>query len=215
MTTIFSDGFESGDVSAWTGQNGTPVVSGDSKLVGAYGLEVDAVDDYVYQAFTEVTRLRVRVWIDPHSFTMAAGEKAHFLFIYDGAVLVGYVRLQFTTVYRLDAGVLNDASAWKGTAAYTITDGPHWAEVDFSFANTVGSMTLYIDGILEQMYSSIDLGTRAPDSVRLGWLQAVGSPSGTLYLDHLEMNDDGDTIGPGITPPMAMCHYRRRRSLCF
>ena len=55
-TTIFSDGFESGDFSAWTGVTGTPSVQNTIKHTGTYAMlaDVDAGgwEDNAYKDFT-------------------------------------------------------------------------------------------------------------------------------------------------------------------
>ena len=46
VTFIFSDGFESGDFSAWTGTDPTPEVQDTVKHCGTYSMRVDAGNEY-------------------------------------------------------------------------------------------------------------------------------------------------------------------------
>jgi len=46
---LFADGFESGDLSAWSGASGSPTVVGSPVHHGAYALECDASGEIVYQ----------------------------------------------------------------------------------------------------------------------------------------------------------------------
>ena len=210
MSSIFADSFESGDVSAWTGSLNTPVVSAGARLVGSYGLEVNANLDIVYETFTAVDRFRIRMWIDPNSLSMAASDGVVAVYVLDGATPVGQVALYYTTVYTLYASVFDDASAWHNTALATLTNDAHWFEVDFDMANATGSLSLWVDGALVETVGSLDLGTRRPDTVWVGWCATSGTPAGTLYVDHYASNDDGSTIGPG-TAPRQSAYYRRRR----
>lgn len=63
FTTIFSDGFESGDTSAWTGVLGSPTVQSTTKHHGTYGLYCDARGEGVYKTFTEVTKVYGRAYV--------------------------------------------------------------------------------------------------------------------------------------------------------
>lgn len=63
MTQIFSDGFESGDFSAWTGTLGSPTVQNSMKHHGTYAAYCSARAQGCYRMFAEVTDAYARFYV--------------------------------------------------------------------------------------------------------------------------------------------------------
>lgn len=194
----FADSFESADVSAWDSSAGSPSVTVGAALVGTYGMACNAAGDYVVDNFTSTDRYRLRFYFDPNAFSMSNGEAVRLIMARDGSNACGEVRLSYDgSNYEVRASI-HDGGSWNDTSFYDISDAPCWIEVDWYFADgTAGFVSLWVDGVLQETLDNLDADARNPDHVRFGWVSTgAGSPSGTLYLDHFESNDDGSEIGP-------------------
>jgi hypothetical protein len=90
--------------------------------------------------------------------------------------------------------------AWSGYMDKTITDVPHYVEVDWKASSGVGAndgtFELIVDGVSQKL-TGIDSDTGQVDIVYLGvtWVSGAG-PSGTFYLDDFASNNNGSLIGP-------------------
>jgi hypothetical protein len=66
--TIFSDGFESGDFSAWTSTSGTPTIVTSPVHHGTYAARFDASAEYITKTFTAVNLIYVRVYFQSANY---------------------------------------------------------------------------------------------------------------------------------------------------
>ncbi len=206
---IFSDGFESGALSAWTSNandGGDLSVSAAAALAGANGLQA-VIDDTNSMYLTDDTpnaepRYRARFYFDPNSVSMSSGA-AHFLFRGFLGTSTQVVRVEFrfsSGAYQIRAALTNDGSTWTNTNWFTITDAPHAIEFDWQAATAVGanngSLTLWIDGIQQASLNGIDNDTRRIDRVRLGAVAGLDAgTSGTYFFDAFESRRQS-FIGP-------------------
>ena len=196
---IFADDFESGDLSAWSSSNtgqGDLSVSSAAALVGSQGLQA-VINDTSAIYLTDDTpdaepRYRARFYFDPNSISMASGD-AHFIFKgFTGATQILQVKFRnFSGVYQLRANLLNDSSNWVITNWFTISDAPHFIELDWRAATAMGAndggLTLWIDGTQQADLTGVDNDTRRIDRARLGALSGVDAgTSGTYYFDAFE-----------------------------
>lgn len=85
--SIFSDGFESGDFTAWTStttQYGTNTVNTDKPNSGTYGYEASTTSDYGYafvsKDLTGTTQTNVRIYVEISSTTVDDGGYWAFLY---------------------------------------------------------------------------------------------------------------------------------------
>jgi hypothetical protein len=98
---IFADGFESGNLSAWsssTTDSGDLSVRGVAALVGSNGPQAVTDDNNSIYVTDErpnaEPRYRARFYFDPNSISMASGD-AHFIFSgYSGASRLA-LRMEF------------------------------------------------------------------------------------------------------------------------
>ena len=190
---IFKDGFESGNLSAWTTSStngGNLSVSPNAALSGSFGLQA---------TFTNTTtmfvrddspnaepRYRARFYFNPNSMTMATGDNVTLLQGLDpsGQVVLAVQFNRSSTSYQLrarayDSGLTN----YVNTAYVTITDAVHVVEVDWG---NDGHLSFWVDGVQQASLTGIQNSSYVMDNVRLGAGYMSGTISGTFYLDAFE-----------------------------
>jgi hypothetical protein len=197
---IFADGFESGDLSAWTSSTtdlGDLSVNSAAALVGSKGLQA-VIDDNTAIQVTDDTpttepAYRARFSLDPNSISMAGGDTHTILLGYSGTS-TDVLKLQFrfrNGNYQVMAALRNDRSAWKNTSWFTISDAPHAFELYWQAGTAAGAndggLTLWIDGVQRATLSGVDNDTRRIDRVRLGAVAGIDTGTrGTYYFDAFE-----------------------------
>ncbi len=194
---IFSDGFEAGNLSAWTAAvaDGTDLSAASAAaLTGSYGLRV-VIDDNTSIYLTDDSPAAERHYtanfrFDPNSISMRSGN-AHYLFYgYTGAsTIVTRIELRYSSGnYELRANIRNDGSTWYNTAWITISDAPHQIALEWRAATAAGAnnglVSLSVDGGTPVSLTTIDNDTRRIDRIRLGPVGGLDSGTrGTYYLD--------------------------------
>jgi len=195
---IFRDGFESGSFSAWSSNSndlGDLSVSTTAALAGIRGMQA-LIDDIKRLYVTDYTpnaepRYRARFYFDPNSIAMTDGN-AHYIFIgYDAKAIFNMDFRIFGGSYQIRLRQQNDSQATQSTAWFTISDAPHFIEMEWRAATASGanngSITLWIDGVQKAKLSGLDNDTRRIDRVQLGVLSGVGAGTlGTYYIDAFE-----------------------------
>lgn len=205
---IFADGFEAGNLSAWSSSatDAGDLSVSSAALVGAQGLQV-VLDDNTPIFVTDErpnaeARYRVRFYFDPDSIRMANGDVLALLSGISGSS-TPILRVQFrfsSNVYQIRAGLRNDGSTWSNTAWFTITDASHVIELDWraaaGFGSNNGGLTLWFDEVLKANLASVDNDTRRIDRVRWGAVASIDNGTrGSYYLDAFESRRD-TYIGP-------------------
>ena len=198
--TIFADGFEAGDLSAWTGgsiDGGDLRASTAAALNGTYGLEAVVNDTqalYVRDNTpADEPRYRARFAFDPNGFDPgeAAGAFRSVLFIglEEAPVrrLVQIVLKRQAGEYSLLARVTLDDGSFADTPFVPITDGPHVVELDWRKATAPGAndgwFQLWVDGAAAGALGGLDNDAHALDFVRLGAMAVKAGAAGTMYFD--------------------------------
>jgi hypothetical protein len=225
---IFKDDFESGNLSTWSSSvtdAGDLSVSTAAALVGSYGLKavIDSNGAIYVQDNTPVSepRYRARFYLDPNSIPMASGNAHNILVGYSGGITPFIMQFRYSSgSYQLQAKILNDSTGYVSTNWYTISDAPHFVEIDWKASSAAGAnngyISLWIDGILKQTKSGVDNDTRRIEEVRLGPSAGIDTGTrGTYYLDAFESrkltyigpaspqtptSTPTLTVTPGITP---------------
>ena len=118
--------------------------------------------------------------------------------------------------YQALAQLRSDATSYSSTSWYTISDAPHFIEIDWRASTAAGAnngyLSLWIDNTLRQTVSNIDNDTRRVDDVLLGPLSGIDTGTrGTYYLDAFESRrvtfigpePSGPTPTPTSTPTPA------------
>lgn len=206
---LFSDGFESGDLTAWSANetdSGQLTVTAAATLHGNYGLNlltdnhnnIWVRDDGVLN--TEIT-YRCRFYIDINSLTMADIDvfKVVYCLSEDWGTGSFIVHLQYSDPnYEIVLQGANDG-AWDIWDANVVTDEPHCVEVYWKAAtgagNNDGTLKMWIDDV--SVYSNVacDSDTEDIGHVTFGAQDLDAGTSGTFYLDDFASNDDGSKIG--------------------
>jgi hypothetical protein len=206
---IFADGFESGSLAAWSSSaidGGDLSVNASAALVGSQGLRAvinNTASIYVTDDTPNVeARYRVRFYFDPNSITMSNGN-AHYIFYGYTGPSTDVVRIEFrrsSGLYQLQAALRNDKSSWTTGSWITISDAPHFIELDWRASTAAGanngSLAFWIDGVQQASLTGVDNDTRRIDRIRLGAVSGLDSgTSGTYYFDAFESRKQ-TYIGP-------------------
>jgi hypothetical protein len=197
---IFADGFESGNLSAWsssTTDGGNLSVSTSAALVGARGLQALINDNNALYLVDDrpvaEARYRARFYFDPNTITMASGD-THLIFSGRNAAATTVLRIEFRLsggAYQLRSLILDDATTFTSSGWFTISDAPHPVEIDWRASSGPGAnnggLTFWIDGAQKANVTGIDNDTRRVDTVRLGPSADIDTGTrGTEYLDAFE-----------------------------
>jgi hypothetical protein len=211
-TEIFSDGFESGDTSAWSGVNTgggdltvCPAAAMDST---SQGLCVSVTTNKRKQVWddsvTDATRYRARFYFDPNGLSMGNNEKIRIAQSRTGSDLIRPFSVQvrkYSGQYQLRLRAQSDLYVYSDTAWYTITNDVHVIEVDWQASSgpgaNDGTLTFYLDGVLKQTLSGIDSDTQVVNTLKMGFTSRLGDKniSGTFYMDEF-VSDSDAYIGP-------------------
>jgi len=200
--SLFKDGFESGDLSKWRSSPNTDggdlSVTTTAALHGSYGLSC-LIDDTTYlRVYDDTpnseTRYRVRFYIDPNSITMADGTNITLISLWDS----GWTASPFIVRFQKNSGVyqiiVNDNTETVWWVA-TISDAPHYVEVDWKAGVADAFLKFWLDGSLVGSNTAL-AGNFIVDFVYLGATSISSGISGTFYLDDFASNNDGTLIGP-------------------
>ncbi len=194
---IFANGFENGNLGAWSSSaanSGNLTVSAAAALVGTRGMQA-LVANNVNMLVTDDTpnaesRYRARFYFDPNSITMGNND-AHYLFYgYTGTTTI-VTRIEMrrsASTYQARAALLNNGTTWSTTNWFTISDAPHVLEIDWRAATsstaTNGGLTFWIDNVQQANLTGIANGSRRIDRVQLGLVAGVDTTTrGTEYFD--------------------------------
>lgn len=206
---IFADGFETGNLSAWSANvpdSGSLSVTGAAALAGSSGLQAVINDNNVLSVTSDhpnaEPRYRARFYFDPNSIGMASGDSHIILRGYSGSSTVS-LRVEFGSssgAYRIRAGLVDDGATWTETSWLSLSDAPHVLELDWRAASGAGAsnggLTFWIDGSQQADLIGIDNDTRRIDRVLLGALASIDAGTrGIYYFDAFESRRQS-YIGP-------------------
>jgi hypothetical protein len=197
---IFSNGFDAGNLSAWSSSaigGGDLSANAAAAMSGAFGMRAvinDNTSIYVVDNTPAAeTRYRTRFYFDPNSITMTNGNTHYIFYGYSGTSTI-VSRIEFrrsSSVYQVRAQISNDGSTFTSSSFTTITDAPHYIEIDWRASTAPGanngSLTFWVDGVQTGNITGIDNDTRRIDSIRLGAVAGIDSGTrGTYYFDTFE-----------------------------
>jgi serine protease len=198
---IFADGFDSGNLAAWSSSlidGGDLSASPNAALVGSQGLQAVIDDNNALVVIDESpaleTRYRVRFYFDPNSIPMAIGD-GHLIFLgSSGGGTVQHLQLELrfgATGYEVRALLMNDAKTMIATSWLPLSDAPHALELDWRASTAAGAnnggLTFWIDGVQQADLTGVDNDTRRFDQARLGAVSGVDNGTrGTYFFDAFE-----------------------------
>jgi hypothetical protein len=206
---IFTDGFESGNFSAWSSSvtnNGTLSVSAAAAMVQTRGMQAGINSNTsIYVVDTSPVneaRYRARFYFNPNSITMTNGNAHYLLYGLTGTEAVT-LRVEFgksSTSYRIRADISSNSTSWTATSWYNISNTAHYIEIDWRAATAAGAndggLTLWIDGVQRANLTGINNNVRRIESARLGAVAGIDKATrGTTYFDAFQSNRQ-TYIGP-------------------
>jgi len=148
--------------------------------------------------------MRLRLYIDPHSLTLGDGSEFPFVYVTSSSLIICSLYLNYSSGYRIQAGIYKDTVGVVSSSYYAITDAPHYIEILLVRATTDvssdGYLQLWIDGVSQETIPNIDNYDRFNDfgGFAVGVISGAyfsGSNSGTFYLDEIIVNETGTLIG--------------------
>ena len=198
---IFADGFESANLSAWSGaatDGGDLAVSASAALnftqVGLQGVVDDVAGIYVEDGSPDnEDRYRARFYIDTNGFDPgeASGARRTRVFIlFEEAPtrrVAAVVLRRVGGVYGIMGRARLDDNSQDDTGFFTISPGAHFVEIEWRRSSgpdaNDGTFELWIDGVSQSLRTGLDNSLSGVDFVRLGALSVKATSSGTLYWD--------------------------------
>jgi hypothetical protein len=196
---IFSDDFESGDLTAWDStvdpDGGEISATTTAAHSGTYGLQVDMDDTddvYVQDNHSVATLYRSRADINPNGIQFTL--QPSFLVGYDSSATDTSIQAEVGYSggsHRIRMSGQEDDSSWSVSSFYDITDDWHLVEIEFQqdsdggadSGGDDGTLKLWIDGELKETLSGLDNDARDVDQSRLGLASTNDAATGTLYFD--------------------------------
>jgi len=199
---IFADGFESGDLSAWSSAqtDGTDLLVRPTAAMDGTGMGLRARVNDVNSLYVadETPRdesiYRARFWFDPNGFDPGLAQshlRTRIFILFEENPTR---RLAAVVLRRLATGQLGlmararlDDNTQADTGFVTLTDAPHAIEVAWTRSATPeaadGSIALWIDGVPSGRRDGLDNNRSSVDFVRLGALSVKTGAAGTLFFD--------------------------------
>lgn len=193
--TVFADGFESGDLTAWSGSSGGPTriaVSAAAALNGSsFGLRTVLTGNtpsyLIDNRPTNEASTHTRFRFDPNTTTTAGLVTT---------ILQGRTGTGVTTYwvqYRTSAGafqvrgLVQRSGGTTATNWYSVTDAPHAIEIAWA-SSASSSFSLYIDGTLRQTLTGLNTSTWKVETTWLGPSAGLATGvSGTEFYDDYVM----------------------------
>jgi RHS repeat-associated protein len=209
---LFGDGFESNNLSAWSGSTtdgGHLSVTSAAAIFGSKGLNV-YINDNNSLYVTDITpfeesHYRAHFHFKPNGITMATND-AHYIFYALDRSNTVQERIEFgksSTGYQVRAGVLAGGS-WTTTAWYAITNAAHYIETDWQASTASSSpyngvFTLWIDGTQKATYTNLNTYNKTIDYAQLGGVSGIDTGTrGTEFMDAFDSHRSS-YIGTSLT----------------
>lgn len=201
VNLIFSDGFESGDTSAWgstVGKTNSLNVNANAAMnATSFGLEilVSGAGNPVFVsslAATDEPVISVRFWLDPNGITMADGDELVILRARQSGPTADVFDIVFGRTdpsgYHLGMNAQDNDAGLTETAYITIPDAPVritgvWIQSPDPGPNGLLQLQVGRDAVMQVVANSnFDV-----DSIRFGAVTgAIDGMSGSFYLDEFE-----------------------------
>jgi len=188
MPIIFSDGFESGDLSAWSVAvtGGDLGVTAGAALQGTYGMRavIDDTNKMYVQDETPDAEISYQAsfYFDPNGMTITGSHNLHALF--DGSTSITRLIIRYSGGYQLKIWVLG--SSWVSGDWFDISDNVHLIEIDWQSASDVtasdGHLSFWIDDVLQETLPGISNGDYVVDAARLGPYCCIDAGTEGVYF---------------------------------
>lgn len=212
-TTLFSDGFESGQINpspgAWTGNGSstaTITVSTDCAHSGTYSAKLAGLTSNGRNAYATINVAGNPTILYARSYVNFTSDIA------SGTQFIGFP--QFVTAnYGFYSGLQKNATGDYWVAGRYISSYAYWNSSIITLSTkhfyqigmkvvisaTVGELHVYVDGVEVVTVTGIDTGINPITSVRFGGIDRGAVNAGTIYIDDAIVattNIDLDTTPP-------------------
>ncbi len=197
--SIFSDGFESGDTTAWSSTYGSAGIEINSiaSVSGSYGMEVTpAVSALLYvgdKLLSSDTAYTAIFSFDPNSIDIPAAETLVLFRGLDSRVVFDLllVGTGSTDHVSLKLRAYDDSAAQFTTNAVALGTGVSSIKITWLAADAPGSnngfFRLFVNNEEKNDLTGLDNDTRQIDEVRLGAVpDSLSSVSGSYYSDDFQ-----------------------------
>lgn len=206
---IFSDGFESGTLGAWsaaTTGGGRLSVTSAAALVGQRSMQASLSATspiYVTDRWPNAeVSYHARFYVSPNSATLVL-NKNYDIFAARSVSGTTVTRLQLRRAsggYQLRGLVRTSAGTEQTTSWYPISNAAHAVEIAWAASSSSsasdGALSLWVDGALKQALSAVATGSARIDEVRLGPSAGIVSGSGGALLFDAFASTRTTLIGP-------------------
>ena len=188
-STIFADGFESGNLAAWTSTGGTAsrlsIVAG-AKQAGNYGMQATisgGTSGYVVNgAPNNETSYHARFYFNPNGAAINSTAQDIFDGLNASSQVAFRVQLRRSGGSYQIRGAVSRSGGTTNTNWYTINNAYHAIEIAWQSA-TSAAFSLYIDGLLRQSLSGLNTSAYTIRSVQLGPSAGLSGSPGSEYFD--------------------------------
>jgi hypothetical protein len=207
--SLFADDFDSGTLAAWTaaatdgGDLSVTTGAGVPPMLAFANYGLQAVVNDRNPLFVEdhtpsgELRYRVKFWLNPQTFDPGEAQSHFRVRLMLGIESEPLLRRQFAVVLKRQGGndsLLVRTTRADGTRVKTgplpLSPGWHSVELDWQRSSAAGlrdgSMTVWLDEVLQERVTGIDTGMHGIDFVRFGPTNLKSGSNGTLYLDRFE-----------------------------
>ena len=197
---IVSDGFETGNLNAWTYAvtNGGNLSATAAALdFGSYGMQATISGNTAMYVVDEAPlsepRYRMRFYFHPNGITMANNDAHYIFYAYQGSNTTVYrMELRYASnAYSVRVVSNNDAGSSTNSNWFTLTNAWHYFETDWLAATAAGAnngfLTFWMDGVQKVSLTAIDNDTQRIDRVALGPVSGIDNGTrGSYYFDAFE-----------------------------
>ena len=187
-TTIFSDGFESGNFSAWSSQTGTPTVSTTYSHTGTYSCKINAAATDTKRNFTARDIGFELAYIYFDALSQTSGNYLGFMVLENAATGDG-ARAEVYHNGSHSVFALQDIQHSERLQTTVVVATGQWYCVQIECQKGVGSangMYMWIDGVQSAGPTTNGINVQI-DLARVGWHFVGGSA--TYYVDDVVVAD--------------------------
>ncbi len=171
---VFADGFESGNLSAWTGVNGGRAriaATTWAALHGSYGLRARLNGNspsYVKDASpVDEPEAHARFWFDPNGTTTNGLTTTIMSGLTSNGGAIFRVQYRTSAGDQQVRGLVLRSGGRSTTAWQTISNAPHAIEMAWASASSA-SFSLYVDDTLSQTLTALNTSAWHLQQIRLG-----------------------------------------------
>ena len=205
---IFTDGFESGNLSRWSSavtDGGRLSVSPQAAMTGSQGMlaTINSTKPIYVQDASPIAEpaYHARFYFSPNGVSLSR-NKVQDIFTgrtASGSVILRVQLQQASGTYQLRVATLTSSGKTLTSSWYSITNSPHVIELAWKAASTArgndGTVSLWLDGSLKQTLGGIANGGYRLEDILLGPQAIPSGTSGAEYFDAFSSTHNS-YIGP-------------------